>query len=152
MFNFKNHLIFSNNNKLIGTKTKFLILDIIDLKNECWGIYDEDQLTKKDYLAPKISSKSRKNSEIPGRKSSINPSNVEYIRRSRFNSIADELKTSKIENPTLIMDELVNSLGADIDFYQCFRLTEEEFVRKYLLILLLFHNFGYKSIFEFIKN
>lgn len=107
------------------------------MKNECWGIYDEDQLTKKDYLAPKNNSKSRKNSEIPGRKSSINPSNVEYIRRSRFNSIADELKTAKIENPTLIMDELVNSLGADIEFYQCFRLTEEEFVKKHILLFLL---------------
>lgn len=115
---------------MIGTKTKFLILDIIDLKSDGWGINDDDQLKKKDNFAPKLNSRSRKNSELPGRKSSINPSNVEYIRRSRFNSIADELKTAKIENPTLIMDELVSSLGADIEFYHCFRLTEEEFVIK----------------------
>lgn len=60
------------------------------------------------------------------RKSSINPTNVEYIRRSRFNSRADELKVTKEDNPS-IMDDLVSSLGADIEFYQCFRLTEEEF-------------------------
>jgi hypothetical protein len=27
------------------------------------------------------------------------------------------------------MDELVTALGADIEFYQCFRLTDEEFVK-----------------------
>ena len=111
-----------------------MILDIIDLKNDGWGIKEEDQLKKKDNFAPILNSRSRKDSELPGRKSSINPSNVEYIKRSRFNSIADELKTAKIENPTLIMDELVTTLGADIEFYQCFRLTEEEFVNKNFMI------------------
>ena len=111
-----------------------MILDIIDLKNDGWGIKEEDQLKKKDNFAPILNSRSRKDSELPGRKSSINPSNVEYIKRSRFNSIADELKTAKIENPTLIMDELVTTLGADIEFYQCFRLTEEEFVNKNFII------------------
>lgn len=126
----------SNNNKQIGTKTKFLILDIIDLKANDWGVNEEDLLKKIDRLATKIGS--RKNSELPGRKSSINPSNVEYIRRSRFNSMADELKTAKIENPAVILDDLVSSLGADIEFYQCFRLTEEEFVKINSFIYLYF--------------
>ena len=129
-------ILFSNNNKRIGTKTKFLILDVIDLKNEGWGIKDVDQLRNKDSFIPKIHS--RKNSELPLRKSSINPSNVEYIRRSRFNSIADELKTGKKENTTLVLDELVTSLGADIEFYQCFRLTEEEFVKIFKFKLFNF--------------
>ena len=43
--------------------------------------------------------------------------------------MADELKTQKIEDPTVILNELVKSLGADIEFYQCFKLTEEEFVK-----------------------
>ncbi len=123
---------------MIGTKTKFLILDIIDLKSDGWGINPEDQLKKKDNFTLALDARSRKNSELPqGRKSSINPSNVEYIRRSRFNSIADELKTAKIEDPALIMDELVTSLGADIEFYQCFRLTEEEFVINKLKLFLI---------------
>lgn len=95
-----------------------------------------DQLRNKDSFIPKINS--RKNSELPLRKSSINPSNVEYIRRSRFNSIADELKTGKKENTTLVLDELVTSLGADIEFYQCFRLTEEEFVKIFKFKLFNF--------------
>jgi hypothetical protein len=129
-------------------------LDILDLQTEGWGIKDQDNLRKKDnsnnnnnnnnnisnvnvngngyaYINSNsnVKTNSRKNSEISGRrKSSINPKDVEYIRRSRFNSMADELKTSKIEDPTLILNELVKSLGADIEFYQCFKLTEEEFV------------------------
>lgn len=34
---------------------------------------------------------------------------------------------SKEENQNLI-EELINTLGSDIEFYQCFKLTEEEFV------------------------
>jgi hypothetical protein len=103
----------------------------LDLKKSSWGIKQEDQLRKKDGFVKEI--RSRKNSEIPGansRKSSINPTNVEYIRRSRFNSRADDLKVTP-SNPSLI-DELVSNLGADIEFYQCFRLTEEEFVIVFL--------------------
>lgn len=115
----------SYNNKTIGTKTKFLILDILDLQAEGWGLKEKKEIT--NYGSNRINS--RKNSEFTNRrKSSINPKDVEYIRRSRFNSMADELKTSKIEDPTLILNELVKSLGADIEFYQCFKLTEEEFV------------------------
>jgi hypothetical protein len=105
-----------------------LILDVLELRKKDWEVQIGDKMKKKDGFVTEI--RSRKNSEIPqrgSRKSSINPSNVEYIRRSRFNSRADELKISKEENPGLI-DELVTSLGADIEFYQCFRLTEDEFV------------------------
>jgi hypothetical protein len=112
----------------VSSKTKFMILDIIEKKRVTWEIKGEDQLKKKDEFVTQIIS-SRKNSEIPmagSRKSSINPTNVEYIRRSRFNSRADELKINIEATPNLI-DELVTSLGADIEFYQCFRLTEEEF-------------------------
>jgi hypothetical protein len=112
----------------ISSKTKFLILDVIDIKKSNWGIKEDDKLRKKDGFV--INIRSRKNSEIPNgnsRKSSINPTNVEYIRRSRFNSRADDLKNANECTPNLV-DELVFSLGADIEFYQCFRLTEEEFV------------------------
>lgn len=119
--------IYNSKDKLVDTKTRFKILDIIDLKKLGWGIKDTDQLITK--FTTEI--RSRKNSEMPtSRKSSINPTNVEYIRRSRFNSRADELKketTTIIIKDENIMDELVTSLGADIEFYQCFRLTEEEF-------------------------
>jgi hypothetical protein len=120
----------------VSTKVKFLILDVLDLQKRVWGIKPEDQLRKKDGFVTEI--RSRKNSEIPNgnsRKSSINPTNVEYIRRSRFNSRADDLKTVKEANPVLV-DELVKNLGADIEFYQCFRLTDEEFVRELLIIII----------------
>ena len=42
--------ISSYNNKIIGTKTKFLILDILDLQTEGWGNKDQDNLRKKDNL------------------------------------------------------------------------------------------------------
>jgi hypothetical protein len=111
----------------IDSKTRFKILDIMDLYGAGWGIKDEDQLLKKDKFITEI--RSRKGSEFLGsrsRKSSINPTHVEYVRRSRLSSIADELKIIKDENCGA-MDELVQNLGADIEFYQCFRLTEEEF-------------------------
>lgn len=113
---------------MIGTKTRYEILDCLDLKKANWGIRQNNN--KDDEFIKKLNANTniRKDSERNGnsRKSSINPSNVDYIKRSRFNSRADELKTTQEENPDL-MDELVNSLGADIQFYQCFRLTEEEF-------------------------
>jgi hypothetical protein len=112
----------------IDSKTRFKIMDIFDLKAQGWGVKDEDQLLKKDKFIPEI--RSRKGSEFlhasGSRKSSINPTNVEYIRRSRFSSMADELKIIRDEHSG-IMEELVHALGSDIEFYQCFRLTEEEF-------------------------
>lgn len=99
-----------------------MILDILDLQSESWGIKAENINGSSNN---KNISYTKKNGR---RKSSINPKDVEYIRRSRFNSIADELKTSKIEDSSLLLNELIESLGADIEFYQCFRLTEEEFV------------------------
>lgn len=59
------------------------------------------------------------------RKGSINPSNLDYLRRSRFNSRADELKNT-LNNQDL-MNELVANLGADMQFYQSFKLSDEEF-------------------------
>lgn len=133
----------------ISSKTRFQVLDIIELKSYGWGIKAEDQLKKKDEFYTEI--RSRKNSEIPhrSRRSSINPTNVEYIRRSRFNSRADELKINNDDNPGL-MDELVSCLGSDIEFYQCFRLTEEEFVRISLISNLdidkeSMHEFDHRS-------
>lgn len=107
-------------------------MDVLDLHKANWGIKDEDQLKKKDNFV--IELKTRKLSEMRSRKSSINPSNVEYIRRSRFNSITDEMK-SKQEDP-MLMNELVGLLGSDITFYECFKLTTEEFVKKSSLISL----------------
>lgn len=114
----------NHKNESIGTKTRYEILDCLDLKKDYWGIKQNNQ----NIDLKQKPANPRKDSERNGnsRKSSINPSNVDYIKRSRFNSRADELKTTKEENPDL-MDELVSSLGADIQFYQCFRLTEEEF-------------------------
>jgi len=101
----------------------------MDLKKTNYGVKEYD-LLKKDAnfdFNPSV----RKNSylvETNRRKSSINPTNVDYIRRSRFNSKADELLINKevTVNPNL-MDEIIKELGADIEFYQCFNLTEEEF-------------------------
>ena len=68
----------------------------------------------------------RKSSEIRSRrKSSINPKDVEYIKRSRFNSKADELKIQKEDNP-LLVDEVIQYLNMDLEFYECFQLNEEE--------------------------
>lgn len=131
-FAFLEELYYKSQTKL-KSKTKCQICDILELKDK---VLTQDYLKKEEnslsYANSGYSSLSafpiaiRKNSEVRSRKSSINPKDVEYIRRSRFNSRADELKTQKEDNPGL-MDELVNYLGADIEFYQCFRLTEEEF-------------------------
>ena len=125
---------YNNNQIKLNIKIKFLINDILDLKNK---IYTNDYLKKEEnelsYSNTNYSSLSefplalRKNSEVRSRrKSSINPKDVEYIKRSRFNSRADELKSQKDENNNLT-DELVSYLETDIEFYQCFKLTEEEF-------------------------
>jgi len=117
------------------SKTKFLILDCLELHKNKWGVKIEDQFKKKDEFASEL----RKGSEYSNsRKSSINPTNVEYLRRSRFNSRADEL----INNPDMF-NELVTSLGADITFYQCFKLTDDEFI-----IIKSIH----KEMFNYLNN
>ena len=115
-------------------KTKFELLEAIELKekilnNDCLnGSYSNLRATpiniNNNFLNPLKSL--RKNSEVKTRrKSSINPKDVEYIKRSRFNSKADELIIQKNDNPNLV-DEVVQYLNMDIDFYQCFQLNEEE--------------------------
>ena len=131
--------LFSNTGKSLTSKIKFLILDIIEMRKNGWGIKEEDQLKKKDKFLPEIDKTIRKGSEFNNsRKSSINPTNVEYIRRSRFNSIAEELKT-KNDDPNL-MNELVTALGSDVEFYQCFKLNEEEFEMIKKINLMFINN------------
>ena len=104
--------------KEISTKTKFFILDCIDLKLKSnSNTKKDDYLYRKEdlYNCQHISS---------ARKSSIG-SNIDLIRRSRFNSKADEYKSKKISNQDT-MNELVDYLGSDIQFYQCFKLNEEQ--------------------------
>ncbi|MCQ2819001.1 MAG: MIF4G domain-containing protein [archaeon] len=115
----------------IEPKIKCLILEMLELsdtvKNQLSSTKYEEISTPYSQLgAYPIISSVRKSSGTRSRKSSINPKDVEYVRRSRFNSIADELKVTKVDSQHL-MDELVNCLGSDLEFYQCFRLTEEEF-------------------------
>lgn len=113
----------------IQPKIKCFILEILELKESISNSNTKIEETSNPYSqlgAFPLLSTSRKTSGVRSRKSSINPKDVEYIRRSRFNSIADELKTAKEDNQSL-MDELATCLGADLDFYQCYRLTEEEF-------------------------
>lgn len=115
----------------IDTKTKFFILDCLDLKKISWGIRGDHFTQKSSQLNDLLSNNnttSIRRTSIDGgsRKGSLNPTQVDYLRRSRFNSRADELKCSKADNQDL-MNELVTNLGADIQFYQCFKLTEDEF-------------------------
>lgn len=119
------------NDKALATKIKFLILDVMDLKKTNFGVKEYDLLKKEAPVYTNDKPSSRKNSYLSttcSRKSSINPSNVDYIKRSRFNSKADELMVNKeiTVNPNL-MDEILKELGSDIEFYQCFKLTHEEF-------------------------
>jgi hypothetical protein len=120
-------------NKNISLKTKFDILETLELKeniinNDCLnGSYSNLQATpiNNNTLVNPLNA-FRKNSEARSRrKSSINPKDVEYIKRSRFNSKADELIINKVDNPNLV-DEVVQYLNMDIEFYQCFQLNEEE--------------------------
>ena len=120
-------------NKNISLKTKFEILETLELKenilnNDCLnGSYSNLQATpiSNNSLVNPLNA-FRKNSEARSRrKSSINPKDVEYIKRSRFNSKADELIINKVDNPNLV-DEVVQYLNMDIEFYQCFQLNEEE--------------------------
>ncbi len=124
----------NNDNKIdISLKTKFEILEALELKekiinNDCLnGSYSNlsaAPMNSNNLMNPLNAL--RKNSEVRSRrKSSINPKDVEYIKRSRFNSKADELKINKNDNPNLV-DEVVQYLNMDIEFYQCFQLNEEE--------------------------
>jgi len=124
----------NNDNKIdISLKTKFEILEALELKekiinNDCLnGSYSNLRaapMNSNNLMNPLNAL--RKNSEVRSRrKSSINPKDVEYIKRSRFNSKADELKIKKDDNPNLV-DEVVQYLNMDIEFYQCFQLNEEE--------------------------
>ena len=123
----------NTNNANISLKTKFEILEALELKekiinNDCLnGSYSNLSATpinNNNSISPLNAF--RKNSDVKSRrKSSINPKDVEYIKRSRFNSKADELIINKNDNPNLV-DEVVQYLNMDIEFYQCFQLTEEE--------------------------
>ena len=120
------------NEEKISARTKFEILEALELKEKIInndylnGSYSNLSATPiNNYLINPLTA-FRKNSEVrTRRKSSINPKDVEYIKRSRFNSKADELKANKEDNPNLV-DELVQYLNMDIEFYQCFQLNEEE--------------------------
>jgi len=122
----------------IDTKTKFFILDCLDLRKISWGIkgghygHHEQLKNSEEKLGVStiVSSLKRPSGlEImnSSRKGSINPTQVDFLRRSRFNSRADELKSSRSKDNQDLMNDLVSNLGADIQFYQCFKLTEEEF-------------------------
>ena len=120
------------NNSNFSLKTKFEILETLELKekimnNDCLnGLYSNLCATPLNNTLINPLNALRKNSEAKTRrKSSINPKDVEYIKRSRFNSKADELKIQKEDNPNLV-DEVIQYLNMDIEFYQCFQLNEEE--------------------------
>ena len=121
------------NNNHFSLETKFEILETLELKekimnNDCLnGLYSNLSATplNNNNLNNPLNAL-RKNSEVrTRRKSSINPKDIEYIKRSRFNSKADELKIQKEDNPNLV-DEVIQYLNMDIEFYQCFQLNEEE--------------------------
>ena len=115
----------------IELKTKFEIMEVLESKDKILNSENLNE-TYENLSAIPINNNSlnpfpfRKNSEVrTRRKSSINPKDVEYIKRSRFNSKADELKTQKEDNPNLV-DEVIQYLNMDLEFYQCFQLNEEE--------------------------
>ena len=125
--------LFNNKNSSLNNKEKFFIMDILELKDKILKnseelLKNEDSLSNNnDYINLGVRKYGKFSNLRTRRKSSINPKNVEQIKsRTRFNSRVDELKTQKEEKPGL-MDELVNYLETDIDFYKCFRLTDEEF-------------------------
>jgi hypothetical protein len=110
-------------NKELSTKTKFFILDCIDLKGSLKFKNDHyDLYRKEDHLNLK---KSANKENTSSRRNSIG-GQLDLIRRSRFNSRADELKISNATYSQDLINELVNNLGADIQFYQCFKLEDKE--------------------------
>ena len=115
----------------IEIKTKFEILEIQESKDKILNSENLNE-TYENLSATPINNNTfnplsfRRNSEVRSRrKSSINPKDVEYIKRSRFNSKADELRIQKEDNPNLV-DEVIQYLNMDLEFYQCFQLNEEE--------------------------
>ena len=123
----------NQSNFTLELTTKFEILDVLELKEKLINTENLSETYENLSAVPLNNINSglnpfnfRKNSEVRSRrKSSINPKDIEYIKRSRFNSKADELKTQKEDNPNLV-DEVVQYLNMDIEFYQCFQLNEEE--------------------------
>ena len=124
----------NNNNVDISLKTRFEILEVLELKekiinNDCFnGSYSNlsaSPMNNYSLIIP-ISEIRKKSEARSRRKSSINPKDVEYIKTSRFNSIADELKIHKDDNNSNLVDEVVKYLNMDLEFYQCFQLNEEE--------------------------
>lgn len=115
----------------IASKTRFEIMDLIDLKNSGWGIQDEDQFLKAEIKEPELKysrkgSIARKRSSMQ-RRSSIGIADIEKMKRSRFSSRADEIaSTSKIDESDEIVDSLMKDLETDVSFYSYFKLTEDE--------------------------
>ena len=139
----------------ISLKTKFEILETLELKekiinNDCLnGSYSNLSATPIMYNITNPLNALRKNSDArKRRKSSINPKDVEYIKGTRFNSKADELKINKDDNPNLV-DEVLQYLNMDIEFYECFQLNEEEceIVKEYCDKFLQ-NSFDEKSIYN----
>ena len=113
-------------------KTKFEIMEVLESKEKILNSENLNETYENLSAIPINNNNSfnpfsfRRNSEVrTRRKSSINPKDVEYIKRSRFNSKADELKINKQDNPNLV-DEVIQYLNMDLEFYQCFQLNEEE--------------------------
>ena len=111
-------------------KTKFEIMEVLESKEKISNSENLNETYENLSAIPinnNINLNSfRRNSEVrTRRKSSINPKDVEYIKRSRFNSKADELRINKENNPNLV-DEVIQYLNMDLEFYQCFQLNEEE--------------------------
>ena len=114
----------------IEIKTKFEIMEVLESKEKILNSENLNETYENLSAIPinnNINLNSfRRNSEVgTRRKSSINPKDVEYIKRSRFNSKADELRINKENNPNLV-DEVIQYLNMDLEFYQCFQLNEEE--------------------------
>ena len=111
----------------IEIETKFEIMEVLESKDKLINIENLNETYENLGAKPiNYNFSNRKSSEIRSRrKSSINPKDVEYIKRSRFNSKADELKIQKEDNP-LLVDEVIQYLNMDLEFYECFQLNEEE--------------------------
>ena len=111
----------------IEIETKFEIMEVLESKDKLINIENLNETYENLGAKPiNYNISHRKSSEIRSRrKSSINPKDVEYIKRSRFNSKADELKIQKEDNP-LLVDEVIQYLNMDLEFYECFQLNEEE--------------------------
>lgn len=142
-----NILLYYSQNKEISTKTKFFILDCLDMS---YKLIDNLSFHSQTQVNPSISNSDylykkedflKCQFQLPQiRKSSIN-SNFDLIRRSRFSSRADDLRQNK-GNIMDLMNELVRNLGSDITFYQSFRLSDDEqkVISKKNKILISFYS------------